>query len=213
MTRLLIYAFTVFSAAISAIIASALWFDARTELPPKADAILVLGAGMDADGTLHRSTRLRVEAGVSLYFAGVAPRLVMTGGRLREDAPAAGEQMAAHAQSLGVPDAAILSENASHSTLQNALLTKLILDQAGIKHVVLVTEGFHMARSLATMRWAGIDVVAARTSTAFRRTVQSSLHMVTREVMAWGLNLVRVPVWHVGGWIGFDEAARLDWLK
>lgn len=213
MTRTLIYTFTSFALLLVSIIGSALWFDAQDGPLPRADAILVLGAGMDADGTLHASTLKRVEAGVALFHAGAAPMLVMTGGRLRDDAPSAGEQMAKHAAGLGVPETALIFEAASMSTLQNALLTRPLLEQAGIGRVILVTEGFHMARSLVTMRWAGIEVVGMQTSSAFRTTLKSSVWIVLREAAAWGVNLARVPIWHLGGWLGIEDDTRMAWLR
>lgn len=191
---------------------SALWFARADQSLPQADAIFVLGAGMDADGSLHKSTLGRVKAGVALYNAGHAPLIVMTGGRLIEGAPSAGEQMAQAAISLGVPASAVRAEDNSHSTLQNALMSKPILKAEGVATVILVTEGFHMARSLSVMRWSGIDVVAVKTSSVFRGSFISSLRMVLREVLAWGFNILRVVLWHLLGWFGWSEDERMPML-
>ena len=168
---------------------------------------------MDADGTLHQSTLGRVDAAVALFKAGKAPLIVMTGGRMIDGAPSAGEQMKAAAIRAGVPETAIRAETASLSTLQNALLSKPILQAEGVGSVILVTEGFHMARSLATMRWAEIEVTGINCSTAFRGDVKASVTMILREVLAWGFNLVRVALWHILGVVGWSFEDRLPYLS
>jgi len=76
-------------------------------LPPapdlQADAIVVLAAGLRADGRPTAATAARVRAGVALWEAGVAPTIVMTGGTLRAGLPPAGAAMATLAVALGVP--------------------------------------------------------------------------------------------------------------
>lgn len=210
--NLLLLGLVIAVALLNLVVFSALGYAHSDHLIPKADAIFVLGAGMDEDGTLHASTLGRVKAGVALYHAGHAPLIVMTGGRLIEGAPAAGEQMAQAAISLGVPASAVRVEANSHSTLQNGLMSKPILDAEGVSSVILVTEGFHMARSLAVMRWVGIEVIAVKASSAFRDTLVSSLRMVIREVLAWGFNILRVMTWHMLGWIGWSTEQRMAML-
>lgn len=161
-----------------------------------ADVIVVLGAGMDADDTLHSSTILRVKKGVALFQAGAAPRMHFTGGMGVEGGPPAGHMMARLAHRMAVPIDA----------------TRLIL----------VTEGFHLPRSWASFHWAAwqhnqvIDVALAQ-STAFRQQSQnarfSPVPMVVREAMAWGFNLSRIIGWHGAGWIGASEKARNAWLQ
>ncbi|MHA3913606.1 YdcF family protein [Halovulum sp. GXIMD14793] len=213
MKRIFIGLVTAFVAMLALISGSALWFASQSGPAPKADAIMVLGAGMDADGRLHASTLARVETAVKLYHQGAAPKIVMTGGRLRPEGPSAGGRMAKRAIALGVPPQALISETYSLSTLQNALMSKPLIEDAGITSVVLVTDGFHMLRALATMRWVGIRVVGTRAPTAFRSSSGLPSYMVLREVVAWGANLARVPVWHIGGWLGVDDGTRMNWLR
>ncbi len=133
-----------------------------------ADVIVVLGAGMDADGTLHKSSRLRVKKGAELFLAGTAPRMHFTGGVGRPNGPSAGAQMVALAQSLGVPATATTAEGQSYSTLQNALFSQPLLQ--GAERIILVTEGFHLPRSWASFKYfSNYDIALAR-SVAFRKT-------------------------------------------
>lgn len=185
-----------------------------------ADVIVVLGADMDADGTLHPSTVLRVEKGVALFQNGTAPRMHFTGGRGRADGPAAGKMMARLAVELGVPEEVITHEDESLSTLQNALFSMPMLQDA--KRIILVTEGFHLPRSWASFKWAAFnsgnsfDIALAR-STAFRAKSPNlryaPVSMVVREVLAWGFNTLRVVAWQGAGWAGVENTRRDGWLQ
>jgi len=185
-----------------------------------ADVIIVLGAGMDTDGILHSSTILRVEKGVALFHQGAAPRMHFTGGRGRVDGPAAGDMMARLAITLGVGDGAITHEDESLSTLQNALFSMPMLQNA--KRIILVTEGFHLPRSWASFKWAAFnsgnrfDIALAR-STAFRAKSPNlryaPVSMVVREALAWGFNTLRAVAWQGAGWVGVENTRRDGWLQ
>lgn len=185
-----------------------------------ADVIVVLGAGMDADGTLHPSTILRVEKAVALFQAGAAPRMHFTGGKGDENGPSAGRMMAELAHSLLVPAEVTSAEGNSQSTLQNALFSQPMLKDA--TRIILVTEGFHLPRSWASFHWAAwqndhvFDIALAH-STTFRQQSSNSrfpaTSMVVREAMAWGFNLFRVVAWHGASWIGAPENERNAWLQ
>lgn len=61
---------------------------------------------------------------------------------------------------MRVPDSALLFENKSRNTLENATFSKQLLAQKGLKPpYVLVTSAFHMRRALWIYKHAGLDVV------------------------------------------------------
>lgn len=117
-----------------------------------ADAILCLGGGMDARGTLANATLKRVERCVQLYEAGLAPVIIFTGGTPTATSPSAGGEMGRYAVKLGLPEDAVVEEGRAQSTLQNALFS-LDLAQGG-DHFIIVTEAFHLPRSWASFHWA-----------------------------------------------------------
>lgn len=186
----------------------------------KTDVIVVLGAGMDPDGRLHRSTQLRVKAGVALWLAGRAPIMHFTGGKAAPNGPSAGAGMAALAQKLSVPHDAISFEDRSLSTLQNALFSQPMLRDA--TSLRLVTEGFHLPRSWLSFKWAawhaGQPVPSIYLSHS-ERLRQSSpkarrpqLTMVTRETGALWFNGLRLLAFEVGMLFGVAEETRTPWL-
>jgi uncharacterized SAM-binding protein YcdF (DUF218 family) len=120
--------------------------------PPRADAIVVLGRGVNADGTLPFGARSRVERAVALYHAGIAPRLIASGrNSLMADQPPVVTEAAAmgrFAQELGVPADAILLEDQSRDTIGNAYFTsRRYLEPNGWNTVRVVTSDYHVPRT------------------------------------------------------------------
>ena len=165
----------------------------------KADVIVVLGAGMSADGTLHRETVARVTTGVDLFQRGQAPAIHFTGGRAVPDGPSAGAQMARLAISQGIPAGVISVEERSLSTLQNALFSRPMLADA--QSVILVTEAFHLPRAAASFRWMGYDRITTAHAGRFRRNADGaiSITMIGREALAIWFNLGRAILWSATG--------------
>jgi hypothetical protein len=64
---------------------------------------------------------------------------------------------------LGVPAAALLFEDRSRSTRENARYSAELIQTHGFARVLLVTSAPHMPRALATFHAAGIDAVPAPT--------------------------------------------------
>lgn len=117
-----------------------------------ADAIIVLGRGINPDGTLPIDAIFRVETAAKLFQEGKAPRLIMSGSwsfhlsetPLRTEAAA----MAEHAVSLGVPMPSIMLEEESKDTLTNAYFVKhLFLIPNAWRNVVVVTSEDHSQRT------------------------------------------------------------------
>jgi uncharacterized SAM-binding protein YcdF (DUF218 family) len=118
----------------------------------RADAIVVLGRGVNADGTLPLGARSRVERAVALYHAGVAPRLIASGRNslMAEQLPVVTEAaaMGRFAQELGVPQGAILLEDQSRDTIGNAYFTsRRYLEPNGWDAIRVVTSDYHVPRT------------------------------------------------------------------
>lgn len=127
------------------------------------DAIVVLAGGLLQPGTLRPTadlssdSRNRTTCGVDLYQQGLAPRLVLTGGSshpFRETLKEAPE-MKRWAERLGVPSEAILTEDLSRTTYENATETKRLLGPASI---LLVTSASHLPRATALFSKQGFRV-------------------------------------------------------
>lgn len=101
------------------------------------DIILVLGG--DDNGE-------RVDEAVKLYKNGYAKKILMSSGPLAWKLTGA-EWMKKQALAEGVPARAILLEDRSLSTIDNAKLSLPILEKEKVKTVILVTSPTHTRRS------------------------------------------------------------------
>ena len=137
---------------------------------PQADAIVVLGGGMGFNKDASPYPEMwgsadRVWHAARLYKAGKAPLVVISG---RENGDPTQELLLG----LGVPAEAIVDEDASGNTEENARNVIGLLgagDAAGAegaddgarRRVLLVTSAWHMRRALWNFRKAPFDVVPA----------------------------------------------------
>lgn len=121
-----------------------------------ADAVVVLGGGVEEDGTLPELARRRVARAVELYEARIAPRIILSGrcGLLvREPRVTEAAAMAAYAASCGVPAEALLLEEESRDTLGNAYFTReQYLEPNGWRSIRVVTSDFHLSRAAWVFR-------------------------------------------------------------
>lgn len=142
------------------VIAVVIWQRAEVLLaqPPQrnADAALVLGNRAYLHGAPNPCLTGRVDAAVALARAGRVPRLVMSGGVDKEDGRIEAEVMQAHARAIGYAGP-VLRESGSSSTRQNLALSAPLLQAAGVKSVIVVSEPYHLWRVERLARASGFD--------------------------------------------------------
>lgn len=138
--------------------------------PPSAEAIVILGGATRNNepprilpDMSDRGDRLLY--GAKLYKDGLAPKIVLTGGRIDWYGGDSSEanSMATILELMGIPRSAMILESKSLNTHENAIFTKKILERENIDRVLLVTSAAHMPRSLAIFRKQGINAIAAPT--------------------------------------------------
>jgi uncharacterized SAM-binding protein YcdF (DUF218 family) len=134
-------------------------FAVEPDLHP-AGAIVVLGSGLLADGSLTYESRVRLLFGLRLYRDGLAPVLVVSGPARPNTAPEATVR-ARIAAEMGVPESEILELRTVNTTRDEATETARVLKPLGIAHILLVTESMHMRRAKAVFETAGFTVSAA----------------------------------------------------
>ena len=115
------------------------------------EVIVVLGASLPPDGRLGRALEPRVVGGVEAFHRGRAPVVLMSG---RYEARA----MRDYAIARGVPSAAIWLEETALTTRGNALGAAELMRAHGLSRALLVTQPYHMRRSLAAFRRVGLTV-------------------------------------------------------
>lgn len=120
-----------------------------------ADCILILGAGVRADGSPSDMLSDRVQTGLSLYRSGAAPKLLMSGdhGRTDYDEVAC---MLSLALEDGVPAEDVFLDHAGFSTYESLVRAKEVF---GAERVVIVSQKYHLHRALYIADSLGLDAV------------------------------------------------------
>lgn len=131
---------------------------ARLAEPPQrpADAALILGNRAYKDGKPNPCLTGRVDAGIALAKAGTVRQLVFSGGVDSEDGRIEAEVMAQHARNAGYPGRLLL-EPVSQSTRENLSMSRAVLQAAGVRSVIIVTEPYHLWRAERLARASGFD--------------------------------------------------------
>lgn len=213
LARIAVAGVLVFVLTCAAISLDAWWLDSRTTTPPPAAVIVVLGGGVRADGTPGPDSLRRTSKGIALYQAGVAPRLHFTGGHRNPDVLGLGQSMALVATASGIPEDVVSTESLSRSTLQNALLSADVIPPATTGPIVLVSDGYHLARAWVSFRWAGYGPVYLSAASAFGEDgLTAKLRRIGREALAWWFNAGRIAVWSLLDLFGMDRKDSLDLL-
>jgi uncharacterized SAM-binding protein YcdF (DUF218 family) len=126
------------------------------------DAIVALAGAIHTDGTLSDDSIRRFLRATDLYTEGLAPLLVLSGGRPRPGLDE-GDVRAALARRFGVPPSAIVTINANYTTRDEALAVAAALRPRGAHSVLVVTDWDHAGRARATFERVGFEVRVAVT--------------------------------------------------
>ena len=150
------------------------------------DAIVVLGAPLGPGGSLTAVLAERVAAAADLFRAG-GGRLVVESGGVTAGAPRAeAHAMAEALVAAGVPSAALVVEDVSRSTEENAREVAARLAPLGARRVWIVTQPFHGRRAALLFARAGLEPrvwhIAAGLQARDRRR---ALRWLAREYLAW----------------------------
>jgi vancomycin permeability regulator SanA len=119
----------------------------RTFLPEEvqlAPAALVLGAGLNWDGSPGVVLQDRVRTAADLYFRGKVEKLLMSGDNTSENYNEPGA-MRDFAISLGVPEEDIVLDYAGRRTYDSCYRANAIF---GLNQVIVITQAFHLPRAL-----------------------------------------------------------------
>lgn len=142
-----------------------------------ADCILVLGAGLKADGTPNHMLQDRLDKGIELYQAGVAPKLLLSGDNGQEEYDEV-NAMKEYALNAGIPSEDIFMDHAGFSTYESMYRAR---DIFLVEKVIIITQRYHQYRALYTARGLGMEsygVVPAP------RTYAGQRYREIREILA-----------------------------
>ena len=154
------------------------WLAGRHDDARKAEAIVVLGAAQ-YDGRPSPVLAARLDHAADLYQQGLAPVVVVTGGRAEGDRFTESSASANYLHTKGVPDDAILREVQGRNSWQSLAASSRFLKARGITDVVLVSDPFHAARIMGIADELGLEAVTSPTRTSPIEGVAEFRHLLT----------------------------------
>jgi uncharacterized SAM-binding protein YcdF (DUF218 family) len=161
---------------------------------------VVLGAAQ-FNGQPSTTFEARLQHAVDLWKRGLAPYLVVTGGKLPADITTEAATARAFAIAHGVPEEAILGEYKGRNTLESLEAVETILAGHGLHSAVFVSDETHMLRVLRMASDLGITAWGSPT-----RTSPSDLEP-DRRWRAIVHELAGLAVYYVGAGRLFEESA------
>ena len=153
--------------------------EVTTDLPEdiQVDCVVVLGAGLKADGTPNHMLEDRIKVAVDVLNHVGADYILMSGDRSSQyyDEPAA---MKKYAEELGVDPAKILIDNEGFSTYESITRVK---SEFGFDNVVIITQKYHLYRALYIAEDCDIEALGV---SADLRPYRKQIIYSLREILA-----------------------------
>lgn len=152
-----------------------------------ADAIIVLGALVHPDGTPSDILKDRLDNAISLYEAGAAPKIIMSG----DHGTASYDEvngMKGYAISKGVPAEDIFCDHAGFSTYETMHRAQSVF---GAQHVVISTQSYHLSRAIYDALGMGMQATGVPSDL---HAYQQQLIWDVREAPARAKDLVMVAM-------------------
>lgn len=167
-----------------------------------ADAIVVLGASVYADGTPSGILQDRLDDGIALYFAGVAPKIIMSGDNGTESYNEV-RVMKQYAIAQGVPSEDIFCDHAGFSTYESMYRAKYVF---GCERIVVATQTYHLYRALWSAKSLGMQATGVPSDyREYQKQLQYDIREIPARTKDFFKALLRVPSTYVGDAISLDQ--------
>lgn len=113
------------------------------------DAIVAVSGG---------DTKARAQSAIDLYKNGWSGKIIFSGAAADPDSPSNAIVMRDMAISSGIPSGAILIDETSKTTRENAINVKSIMEDYNIKTAILTTSPYHQRRAVWEFEQAMPDI-------------------------------------------------------
>ncbi|MGV8870916.1 MAG: YdcF family protein [Rhodococcus sp. (in: high G+C Gram-positive bacteria)] len=127
-------------------------------------AIVVLGLGLNGDGTMAPELLQRLNSAVSAAELSPESPIIVTGGNPQSGITEA-DAMQRWLVTEGIAADRIHTEPTANSTVQNAQRATSLAAEIGAVNLVLATTPSHLRRAISDFEIAGADVIGAATAT------------------------------------------------
>ncbi len=132
----------------------------------RADAIMIFGSGVKSDGRASLTLRARTRHAYELWKRGLAPTILCTGG-VGAYPPAESLVQEELLLGWGVPASAIIKEEKSTSTWENAKFSAPLLPKGA--SVIAVSDPYHLWRCVRDCRAFGLRATPSPAMAAWQQ--------------------------------------------
>lgn len=177
-------ALVLIAAGLAAWIALVIFVTVKEKTAPQADptntqAIIVLGAQVQQDGSLSVQLQWRLDKALEMYVIKAQP-IVVCGAQGTNEPTTEAAAMYAYLRANGVPEEHLILEDSSFNTRQNLANARQLLDE-DVQRVLIVTSDYHLPRALALASDTGFD--ACGVGSPIKAVYWIKNHF--REALAW----------------------------
>ena len=177
--------------------------DTETAAAFDADAIVVLGASVFADGTPSGILQDRLDDGIELYRAGAAPKIIMSGDNSTVSYNEV-KAMKDYAISQGVPSEDIFCDHAGLSTYESMYRAKHVF---GAERIVIATQTDLLYRAVYDANGLGMEAIGVPSDyRAYSGQAWYDLREVLARTKDFFAVIVQSPSTFVGVPINLDQS-------
>jgi len=146
-------------------------------------AIIVLGCGLNSDGTPSHTLQNRLDGCIDYFHNNPDVYIVVTGGLSRHKNQTEGVAMKKYLMDNGIPSDRIITEEKATNTQENFIFSRQLLERLGTDtdNVCYVTNSFHIYRAGVYAKQAGFSGIKAL---SVKTDAAVFIPAVLREVIA-----------------------------
>lgn len=154
---------------------SVILIDGFTDTAISADAAIVLGNRVDPPGVPSARLKARLDAAVQLFRSGKCRYIIVSGGTGKEGYDEA-QVMKEYLVSQNIENIRIIMDNRGNNSYLTAQNSIRIAREKGWKSVIVVTQYFHISRTVMICKRAGFETVGSAHARFFEaRDIYSTL--------------------------------------
>jgi vancomycin permeability regulator SanA len=176
---------TVIAAALIILAMAALWYSGSRDRLIAAQVAVVLGNQVYANGQPSPRLAARLDKGLELYRNGTVKTIIVSGGIGKSQVDEA-VAMAAYLTAKGLPRAAIVIDSNGVNSWKTAEFTAAWLQKNKLGGAIVVTQPFHVRRSVMALKAAGCPQVGWASPDYWEwRDIYSTLREIPAILVYW----------------------------
>jgi len=152
--------FILMGVIIASIPLSFILYQGKHSTPKKSDVLIVLGCQLWGENP-SPSLVYRLDKALEVYKEGLTDYIIVSGAQGPDEPMSEASAMKKYLIDKGVDPQIIILEENSFNTYQNIKFSKDIMDEKGFESAIIVTNDFHISRSLMIAKKLGINASGA----------------------------------------------------